>query len=53
MDTSGAKERLLARLGQMGDRLRSDPNWKPPTDSDAAAIKQHLKLFFVTKVNGR
>jgi hypothetical protein len=51
--TSDAKERLLARLAQMGERLRSDPNWKPPTDSEAAAIQQHLKSFFATQVNGR
>ncbi len=51
MDTSGARERLLARLAQMGERQRSDPNWRPPTDADAAAINHRLKAFFAAKAS--
>jgi hypothetical protein len=51
MDASGSKERLLARLSKMGERLRSDPNWKPPTESEAQAIKQYFKEYFATMAN--
>jgi hypothetical protein len=51
-EPSGAKERLLARIAQMGDRLRSDPNWGEPTESDVEAIKQRVNAFFATRAKG-
>ena len=51
-ETSGTKERLLARIAQMGDRLRSDPNWGEPRESDVEAIKQRLKALFATRASG-
>ena len=51
MEPSGAKERLLARIAQMGDRLRSDPNWGEPTELDVEVINQRLKAFFATRAS--
>jgi hypothetical protein len=52
MDTSGAKEMLIARIEQMAERLRSDPNWRPPTESEADAIKLRLNEYFALEMNG-
>jgi hypothetical protein len=52
MDTSGGRERLFARIARMAERLRSNPNWREPTESEADAIKLRLKEYFATKVNG-
>ena len=52
MDTSGATERLLASITRTAERLRADPNWRAPTESEAQEIKQCLKAFFAAKANG-
>jgi hypothetical protein len=52
MDTSGAKERFLANIARTAERLRSNPNWTPPTESEAQEIKQRLKAFFAARANG-
>jgi hypothetical protein len=50
-DTSGARERFMARIDRMAARLRADPNWKPPTPEQTEAIKRHLKEFFASKTS--
>jgi hypothetical protein len=52
IETSGAREEILARLKRLRERLRANPNWKPPTPEQAEEIKQYFKAHFAEKAIG-
>jgi hypothetical protein len=48
--TTGARERLMADVRRVGDRLRADPNWRPLTQSVANEVIQKLRDRFGTRI---
>jgi hypothetical protein len=41
--TSGAKEKLLADLSRVAERLRADPNWEAMPKPDPDEVLKHIK----------
>jgi hypothetical protein len=41
-DTSGARERLLANLKRVRERLQADPNWESMAKPTVAEVRQRI-----------
>jgi hypothetical protein len=40
------RERLIAKLDEMAERLRAAPDWREPTEEEQEANRQHLNAWF-------
>ena len=48
-----AREQLLAKLEEMGQRLRADPNFVEPTPAEKAQSARELERWFRERGYGR